>query len=160
MSRFGRTSSEPERAPVGLVSAEFDQFWAMFHQPWERSMGEVTHDPMMERLTIYRAWAEVLTECPLILAPIATQPAFQIGADLEPGWGDLWMLALRMIIVPSLLGLPSVAVPVEFSGEMPQGVQIIGPRFREDLCLAAAQAIESRSRLVPAWLGPSRQSKV
>jgi amidase len=30
------------------------------------------------------------------------------------------------------------------SGGLPQGVQIIGPRYREDLCLYAAQAIEDR----------------
>lgn len=147
MSRFGRTTAEPERAPVGLVSAEFDQFWAMFHQPWERAAGEASHDPMMERVTIYRAWADVLSECPLVLAPIATQPAFQIGEDLKPEWGERWMSALRMIMVPSLLGLPSVAVPAEISGGIPQGVQIIGRRFREDLCLEAAEAIESRSVL-------------
>ena len=56
-----------------------------------------------------------------------------------------------MIMVPSLLGLPSVAVPVDFSGGMPQGIQIIGGRFREDLCLAAAKAIESRSLLAPVF---------
>jgi amidase len=27
---------------------------------------------------------------------------------------------------------------------LPQGVQLIGPRYREDLCLDAAQAIEDR----------------
>ncbi|MBV9771633.1 MAG: hypothetical protein JOZ32_18830 [Bryobacterales bacterium] len=151
MSRFGRISSEPQRAPVGLVSAEFDEFWARFHLPWERAAGEVTHDPMMERVTIYLEWAELLNECPLILAPIATEPAFRVGEDLEPEWGERWLSALRMIMVPSLLGLPSVSVPVEFGSGMPQGVQIIAPRFREDLCLEAAHAVESRSLIVPAF---------
>ena len=126
LSRFGRTSAEPERAPVGLVSAEFDEFWAKFHQPWEAATGEVAHDPMMERLAIYRAWAGLLDECPLVLAPIATEPAFRVGEDLEAEWGERWIPALRMIMLPSLLGLPSVAVPVEFSGGMPQRAQIIG----------------------------------
>jgi hypothetical protein len=31
------------------------------------------------------------------------------------------------------------------AGGLPQGVQIIGPRFREDLCLDAAAAIEERT---------------
>jgi amidase len=30
------------------------------------------------------------------------------------------------------------------SNGLPQVVQVIGPRFREDLCLAAAEAIEDR----------------
>ena len=29
-------------------------------------------------------------------------------------------------------------------GGLPQGVQVIGPKFREDLCLEAAEAIEAR----------------
>src|SRR5205814_1855982 len=40
--------------------------------------------------------------------------------------------------------LPAVAVPVGLAAGLPQGVQIVGPRFREDLCLAAGQAIEDR----------------
>ena len=42
----------------------------------------------------------------------------------------------------NLLGLPAVAVPTGVIGGLPQGVQLIGDRFREDLCLDAAEAIE------------------
>jgi amidase len=35
-------------------------------------------------------------------------------------------------------------VPAGEANGLPQGVQVIGPRFREDLCLDAAEAIESR----------------
>jgi amidase len=55
-----------------------------------------------------------------------------------------------MAVAANLLGLPAVAVPVGESGGLPQVVQVIGPRFREDLCLAAAAAIEARvPRLTP-----------
>ena len=47
--------------------------------------------------------------------------------------------------VINLLGLPAVTVPVGRDGGLPQAVQIIGPRFREDLCLDAAAAIEART---------------
>ena len=38
-----------------------------------------------------------------------------------------------------------MAVPTGVADGLPVGVQIIGPRFREDLCLAAAEAIEARA---------------
>jgi amidase len=45
-----------------------------------------------------------------------------------------------------VLGLPAVSVPTGMAGPVPMGVQIIGPRFREDLVLDAAEVIEARSR--------------
>jgi len=51
---------------------------------------------------------------------------------------------MRLVTTVNLLGLPSVAVPVGVTDGLPQGVQIIGPRYREDLCLEAAEAIEER----------------
>jgi amidase len=41
-------------------------------------------------------------------------------------------------------------VPTGLADGLPVGVQIVGPRFREDLVLAAAEAIEAKvQRLVP-----------
>jgi amidase len=37
-----------------------------------------------------------------------------------------------------------VALPVGIGDGLPQAVQVIGPRYREDLCLDAATAIEDR----------------
>ena len=48
-----------------------------------------------------------------------------------------------MLYAVNLLGLPAAAVPTGLHAGVPIGVQIIGPRFREDLCLDAAQAIEN-----------------
>jgi amidase len=53
--------------------------------------------------------------------------------------------AMRMVIPVNILGLPSCAVPVGCDDGLPQGVQLIGRRFREDLLLDAAQAVEDRA---------------
>ena len=50
---------------------------------------------------------------------------------------------MRMVLAVSALGLPAVVLPVGIAGGLPQAVQLIGPRYREDLCLDAA-AIEDR----------------
>jgi amidase len=48
---------------------------------------------------------------------------------------------LQLVVCANALSLPA-AVPVGLADGLPQAVQIIGPRFREDLVLDAAQAIE------------------
>jgi amidase len=54
-------------------------------------------------------------------------------------WNDT-----RFVSAISLLGLPVAVAPVGLAGGHPVGVQVIGSRYREDLCLDAAAAIEAR----------------
>ena len=49
---------------------------------------------------------------------------------------------MRMATAINALGLPAAAVPVGIADGLPQVVQIIGPRYREDLALDAAAALE------------------
>ena len=48
-----------------------------------------------------------------------------------------------MTTAVNALGLPAAALPVGVADGLPQAVQVIGPRHREDLCLDAGQAIEA-----------------
>lgn len=97
----------------------------------------------MARQALARAWAEFQMTHPLILAPVCTEPPFTVGTDLTRDGAMGIMQSMRMVVAINLLGLPAVAVPTGVEGGLPQGVQVIGPRFREDLCLDAAEAIEA-----------------
>ena len=44
-------------------------------------------------------------------------------------------------VVLNAIGLPAVALPVGIADGLPQSVQVIGPRYREDLCLDAAAVL-------------------
>jgi amidase len=144
MSAYGRVQ-EAQPPVEALASTSFVRFWATFHPHWTQAAGRPAFDPMMERARITQTWSAWMAETPLVLAPICPTPAFPVESDLDPDWSAGWPAALRMIVPVNLLGLPAVAVPIlEFEG-LPQAVQIIGPRFREDLCLDAATAIESRT---------------
>ena len=97
-----------------------------------------------DRTRIWREWAEFMQSHPLILAPVSQQLPFPQGADEQgaAAYRDL-IEQQTMLFVVNVLGLPSAAVPTGLVGDLPVGVQIIGPRFREDACLDAAEAIES-----------------
>jgi amidase len=142
MSAWGRVH-EQQPAVDDIAPGEFARFWAGFAGPWAAASGKQGFDPMMERAVIARAWDSWMATAPLVLAPVCASPAFEVGTDLEPQWQAGWPAAIRVTVAVNLLGLPSVAVPVGVAGGLPQGVQIIGPRFREDLCLEAAEAVEA-----------------
>ena len=98
-----------------------------------------------ERFRHAREWSLFLEAYPLILGPVSTAPPFVVGHDIEGGAQALGVRdSMRLTVIANLLGLPAVAVPVGLAAGLPQGVQLIGRRYREDRCLAAAQAIEDR----------------
>jgi len=79
----------------------------------------------------------------MIVAPICTKLPFTAGTDLSEKRVAAEIHSLRMTTAVNALGLPAVAVPVGVADGLPQAVQVIGPRYREDLCLDAGQAIEA-----------------
>jgi amidase len=98
----------------------------------------------MTRQALLRAWGEFQETFPLIVAPIYTDIPFIAGTDLDDGQVAQTIRGMRMAIAVNALGLPAVALPVGTLEGLPQAVQVIGPRYREDLCLDAASALEER----------------
>jgi len=97
------------------------------------------------RLGIQRAWGEFLRRYPLLLGPVFTQPPVEPGIEMRDAAGRaLVTTAMRLCTVTSFVGVPAVAVPTGIVDGLPAGVQIVGRAFREDTCLNAAEAIESR----------------
>ncbi|MFI2511311.1 amidase [Streptomyces sp. NPDC018972] len=96
-------------------------------------------------MNIRRSWAEFLNEYPLLLGPVFTEPPVEPGLESRDRSGrDRVGSGMRLCTVTSFVGVPGVAVPTGMVDGLPCGVQIVGRAFREDLCLAAAQAIEDR----------------
>ena len=105
---------------------------------------------LSERTRHIRNWMLLLEQYPVILAPVSVQKTFLAREDLEGPervlnmWGD----AGRYIGTMNHLGLPSVVVPVGLAHDLPVGVQLVATRFREDLALDAAEAIEKHAGLI------------
>jgi aspartyl-tRNA(Asn)/glutamyl-tRNA(Gln) amidotransferase subunit A len=83
-----------------------------------------------------RAFARV----DVVMGPTTPTPAFAIGAKTS----DPITMYLNDIytIGANLAGLPGVSVPCGFVGELPVGLQIVGPHFSEARLLAAAHAFQ------------------
>lgn len=67
-----------------------------------------------------------------------------MGTDLTAAGVAEILRGMRMALAVNALGLPAVALPVGIGDDLPQSVQVIGPRYREDLCLDAAATLEDR----------------
>jgi amidase len=102
----------------------------------------------MSRQSLMRAWGEFQQKHPLIVAPISTGIPFEATKGYSPAEVAEIVHGLRMTTAINGLGLPAVALPVGVSGGLPQAVQLIGPRYREDLCLDAAAALEDRVGII------------
>ena len=92
------------------------------------------------------AWAQFSQDHPVVLAPVCCERPWLVDDEVSR-IGEI-AAAMRMVVPVNILGLPSCAVPVGRDDGLPQGVQLIGARFREDLLLDAAQAIEDRAPVI------------
>jgi amidase len=113
---------------------------------------------LAERARVVREWQRFLDRVPLVLAPVCTQPVYAQGFDVQDveRTAQVWRECVTLTAVP-VLGIPGLAVPTGVVDGLPTGVSILATRFREDLCLAAGEAIEARAGVVarmpidPAW---------
>ncbi|MCR9214309.1 MAG: amidase family protein [Proteobacteria bacterium] len=97
-----------------------------------------------DRTRLLRSWSVFMSDYPLIVAPVSQVPPFPQEEDQKGNERVRQMLDEQsMLYAINMLGLPAAAVPTGVNGTIPMGVQIIGQRFREDLCLDAAQVIEN-----------------
>ena len=108
--------------------------------------GEGYMRAIAHRSRVIREWLAFLEKRSLILAPVSVKRTPAVRADLG---GDAAVRAFfwndfRFTSAISVLGLPSAVTPIGLVDGRPVGVQIIGSRYREDLCLDAAAAIEAR----------------
>jgi amidase len=103
-------------------------------------------EAIARRSRVLREWLAFLETYPVVLTPVSVKRTPGARADLE---GDarvrsLFWNDLRFMSSINVLGLPAAVVPIGLAGGNPVGVQIIGSRYREDVCLDAAAAIETK----------------
>lgn len=100
---------------------------------------------LREREALLIRWQTFLEAYPVIVMPQSGELSLAYDIDTQgPEILRTMMRAHRYQLVLPVLGLPGLAVPMGTVNERPVGVQIVSRRFREDICLAAGEAIEAQ----------------
>jgi amidase len=102
------------------------------------------------RSRLLRDWLLFLEQYPVVLTPASVRPTPGPRADLggDAAVREIFYNDLRFISAINGIGLPAAVVPVGLQQGHPVGVQLIASRYREDLCLDAARAIERRTGIL------------
>jgi aspartyl-tRNA(Asn)/glutamyl-tRNA(Gln) amidotransferase subunit A len=95
------------------------------------------------RALITEDFRRAFGEVDLLLGPTAPTPAFGLGDKTS----DPITMYLNDIytIGANLAGLPAISLPCGFAGQLPVGVQLIGPHFGEARLLAAAHRYQQET---------------
>lgn len=98
------------------------------------------------RTGLMREWALFFQRHPLLLMPVSWRHPFSVDADQRGSAAMREILdAQSPLLSTAILGLPGLSVPMGLRQGLPTGVQLVSDRFREDLCLAAADVLEAEA---------------
>lgn len=98
---------------------------------------------LAERDRLIREWNTRFGRLHAIITPVCAVPSVKAFSDTEgPAAMTSHMETGRFLLLNALLGFPVLASRVGMHEGMPQGVQVIAPRWREDICLAIGEEIE------------------
>jgi aspartyl-tRNA(Asn)/glutamyl-tRNA(Gln) amidotransferase subunit A len=101
---------------------------------------------IMVRELIKQDFEKAFEEVDAIIMPTATSPAFKIGEKVND---PVAMYLVDLYLTPQVLaGIPSISIPsgtIEEEGkDLPLGIQIMAPRFREDVCFKIGKDFEKK----------------
>jgi amidase len=99
---------------------------------------------LTRRATLTREWLAFFEQYAVLLMPVSGELPFPDHLDRkdDASFARVWHAQLPQIAIP-FMGLPGLVVSTGLVGRIPVGVQLVSGRYREDLCLAAGEAIEA-----------------
>ncbi|WP_439577576.1 amidase [Elioraea sp.] len=137
-----------------LIEANADDATKASWAGWAANVTAADEDAyaagLARRTAILRDWHRLFRRHPLLLCPVSRETPFPIDLDLTVEGQARILRAQEPLYVVNFLGLPGTVVPTStVADNVPLGVQLVGDRFREDLCLDAAELIEARAGVPP-----------
>ncbi|MBR9652283.1 amidase family protein [Thalassovita aquimarina] len=143
-----------------MIDREADPDARFVFEQMSKDIGEVGFDELMKalqtRATLVRQWELFLQDYPILICPVSGELPFTQQQDVssQDAFAAVFEAQLTQRALPAI-GVPSLAVDTGEADHRPVGVQLVGPRFREDILLAAGTDIENAGRPVavadPDW---------
>jgi amidase len=99
---------------------------------------------LIRRATLLRQWLTFFETYAVLVIPVSAELPFENHLDMQgdAAFARVWQAQMPQLGLP-YLGLPALTVSTGLLGRTPVGVQVVSGRYREDLCLAAGEAIEA-----------------
>lgn len=95
---------------------------------------------MQVRTLIKRDFEQAFSKIDAIVSPVSPTPPWKFGRKVAD---PLQMyLSDALTVTANLAGIPGLAVPSGFIGDLPTGFQILGPQFSESLLFRIGNAFE------------------
>ncbi len=121
----------------------------VYFQEFPPIIGDELIQALAQRSHYARQWSLFMQDYPLVLSPFLPQPFFKPDRDTEGAEGVHEVLGCAVYsYAMNFLGLPAASVPARLAelpnGPQPINVQIAARRWREDMAVDAAAAIEER----------------
>ncbi|MEC9433759.1 MAG: amidase [Pseudomonadota bacterium] len=129
---------------LAVASDDFKKAWTGMDAYTSRLDLKGFMEACSARITWQRRWLGFLEDWPVVLAPTTVVPTFAKGADIAAPevTRKIWGNDVLFIGIVNMLGLPAAVAPVGVVDGAPVGAQFIASRYREDVALAAAEAVE------------------
>ena len=100
-----------------------------------------------DRRTLVNEVAAIFDDVDLILTPTSSTPPFAAEGPMPSDINGVEVhagMSVVLAMLANLVNLPALSVPAGLTASnVPVGLQVIGPRFREDLLLASACRFET-----------------
>ena len=152
--------AETQFAASELMEKEADPEAQFVFRQMREDAGDVDLTGVMKalqkRAALIREWEIFSQTYPVFLCPVSGQLPFDQQQDVlsEEAFKEVLEAQLTQRALPAM-GMPALSVATGTVRDKPVGVQLVGPRFREDILLSAGRDIEKASEPVnvvtPDW---------